>query len=1202
MKKSNRARTRQAQPMRRKKDEGRLTTTEISRLREQKRMRRNAVTAVIGLALMGGGIAMYLSPDASASDEVIVYEMDDSNIVDGLEFTDADFAFGTALDEQAQAEASTPHPDFLSLSEDDARARAEVVSDDDLPADGAYDPTTLLIDMASDTTQDDATALAADLGCEIKTMLSESDGRFGASFSVTVPEGKGALDVYRAALASPKVYHCGFNLIYETMSVQTDDAFILNGADSWSDGIPNEESDLSVSQLGDTSVFDDPDETFVDLNAEGDAGLVLSAESVGGYDTVEDSDESISRWEYKQLDYEKVWHSTKANGRVTVGVVDTGIRASHADLKNLIHNPIVVSDDGKVTEVAANQIEDPSSMGHGTSVAGIIAAQANNRFGISGLSYNARLMPIQLSHNESGTMTAEAVKAAFCYVSEGNKLTNAQRNNVRVLNVSLGLPVDQQRAEGWKKDLTKPLAQLEDSGTLVVVAAGNQNANASVPFLSVPAYDPADNVISVINLEPDASNPDSGAPHRKNTSNYNQPGRHDHEISAPGTNIYSTHNKNDNAYARLTGTSQAAPIVSATAALMFSANPNLTPKQVKQIICDTATDLGVAGWDDETGYGEINPVAAVAKAKEGAQIDQSLNIGKSNSRSLINLKAFINGQEYPAFDYRNVAYEIEYNGLRDNMLETSFHFEGVPSGLEILRRVSDPEYGEEMEDATTGRRYREVRQTVTFLFAGQNAQLTDTNALHGIYAFNIKYDLVTGTMGGEAAANAEGGDEAVAEGTGDLRQEDPVQADFSKVLDGTWVKVTPTGDVITEFDPAKAFVTQKLHVKSYNAVNGDIQIMNLPEGYAASVEAVDEGHVEEQYSRDDIDSDVFRAYVKTCNISISNYTQSQDYPIQLYTEAIDDTTNARSSNLLSAQEHGDVSSGIRTDDASNSGSRNNQARQPMEYQQTTQGVSYVAQSANENFTPYSETPTSDFKELKGMQCMINNKPYKEFQYEKTTYIIQFKLGSTLPMAPSLTNVPAGWAISSSTQSELPQSQKYPFGGKKYTFNVAKGTLSRQYVFVYSLYSSGDGTATQAGAALQQQTTSNTQVQTSDSGTETKTLEVESLTGQQTETVNAANQGGTNGRNGNAGANGSGNASSQGTQGKQTQQPSGVVSESRVDANTGRTITDASPASAFISGGTLTQTGDAVVIASGGIIALASLAGLATAYKRMKLAV
>lgn len=1231
-------------PSRRKKaDDGRMTTAEISRLREQKRIHRHTVTALIGLGLMVGGTVMYFSPHANASDDLVVYEMDDSQIRDMPEFTDADFAFGTTgglSEDLLMAESTntvTPHPDFLSVSQDEATRRSEEASEADLPEDGTYDPNHLLVNMASDSTQDDAVAAISDAGCVVDTMISESDGRFGASFTVSVPDGEDALDIYKRFLANPKVYSCGFNVYLEPASVQTDDTFELDGASDFSDG-NTEEAAVSLTQLEDYGVFDNPEETYGDLNSD---SFEISPESTSRFILQQTEDDpkgdSTNRWEYRHLKYEDVWNVTRSNGRVTVAVIDTGVYANHRDLRDAIFNPIYVDKKGKIKTLTRDECTDPQ--GHGTHVAGIIGATANNRFGTAGISYNARIMPIQLETLDSnGKVSAASLVSAFNHISDTRKadkekgpLNPAQMSNVRVVNVSLGQLADVSNANDlFKKYYAPAMAKLRDSGVLVVAAAGNNTEQAAVPYASFPSYrgdEPCDNLLSVINLEANSSDAVNGKPHRKSSSNYNLPGRRDCEISAPGSNILSTYNTKDNSFTRLTGTSQAAPIVSGTAALMFSANPDLTAAEVKRIIIETADgSIGPSdGFDEETGYGEINPLAAVQKAKSTSKVDDEMNIGKKNSTSLKNITIQINGQSFPTFSYDRIGYDLQYNDMRTSVPETSFKFGNIPTGLTLYRRISDPEMGEEKENAVNNVKYREVNQVITFLFAaappmdewekelkqtlGIDPNLKDeeipadqksaldtelnkklglwnTNGdnLYGIYAFYVRFNIVTGIL---SAEDTSGGD---ATGINDIVAKSEESNVLLDVIKGMELVSAKTRGVIVEFQPELPEKTQYLKVDDPDAVDAGIEVINLPDGWASTVTPDSEGKSDEITPTGE--SEPVEAYTRKYTVTVSNFLESHDYPVVLWAESISASTAGDGA-------VGPMSSAIISSDPSGSSS-----------------TGYDPDAELDSGSPQSTVPTN-YDELKGTKCNINNKPYGDFKFDKTSYVIYFKVGSNLPPQPQLI-LPSGWSLSAAESNQLQKGPKYPYGGTLFTLVVKKNNLSRTYNFAYAFAS--DGSAPTSGSTqgsertvrpqqqqaqqqvAQQQTAATQQAQkpaatsqpvadkpddvvttyvNPDEQQETTTVEIGGFNSQDTQEVNA------------------GNAPVQWkpTDSAGTTTPSGNQATGTNTTNT--PIANTSPLTNFVSGGTLTQTGDAVVIVTGAIISGSSLIGVALARRRMR---
>lgn len=199
--------------------------------------------------------------------------------------------------------------------------------------------------------------------------------------------------------------------------------------------------------------------------------------------------------------------------------------------------------------------------GHGTHVAGIIGAAGNNGRGVSGISWNARIMPLKFISSEGYGVVSDGIEA----------IDYAVRNGARVINASFG---------SYNSSLSERLAidAARQAGVLFVAASGNNGSdNDTAPFY--PASYDLDNIISV--AASDAN--DSLAP----ISNY---GRSSVHIAAPGGMVLSTI---PGGYAYDTGTSMAAPMVSGAASLLLSHDPSLTYLQAKGRILGSADQISL---------------------------------------------------------------------------------------------------------------------------------------------------------------------------------------------------------------------------------------------------------------------------------------------------------------------------------------------------------------------------------------------------------------------------------------------------------------------------------------------------------------------------------------------------------------------------------------------------------------------------------
>ena len=258
---------------------------------------------------------------------------------------------------------------------------------------------------------------------------------------------------------------------------------------------------------------------------------------------------------------------------ITVAVVDTGVDYDHPALKD------------KVTQKADFVSADMSGFtdeGHGTSVAGIIAASAVEEGGMSGVAPGVRLIVARACWADS----AGGSKAVCSSEKLAKGIDFALSNNAQVINLSVGGPRDAL--------IAALIQQAYGSGVTIVAAAGNGGAKGK------PVYPAAMREVIAVSAT-DAED-----------KLYTLSTRGDYvDVAAPGVDILSP--APGGAWQMESGTSQAAAHVSGAVALILQDYPELSPFQIKHLLGSSAVDLGKPGNDPEYGEGRIDVGKALGK-------------------------------------------------------------------------------------------------------------------------------------------------------------------------------------------------------------------------------------------------------------------------------------------------------------------------------------------------------------------------------------------------------------------------------------------------------------------------------------------------------------------------------------------------------------------------------------------------------------
>ncbi len=273
-----------------------------------------------------------------------------------------------------------------------------------------------------------------------------------------------------------------------------------------------------------------------------------------------------SQWGLTKIGLPNAWSITTGSSAITIAIIDTGVQPNHPDLEaKLVPG----------WNVASNIADTSDNNGHGTEVAGAAAAITNNGLSIAGVCWNCMVMPIKVADPE-GVVTTSSIASGVTWAAE---------HGIKVANASFQVT--------GNSTVSSAAQYLWSTGGILITAAGDALGASSNPdnpyILEIGSTDQNDLIYSWSNTGPYV---DLVAPGCGGTL----------EI---GSSIQG-----------VCGTSYSAPIVAGVAALMFSANANITPGQITTMFKQTALTLptGTAGCNNTYGCGLVNALAAVQAA------------------------------------------------------------------------------------------------------------------------------------------------------------------------------------------------------------------------------------------------------------------------------------------------------------------------------------------------------------------------------------------------------------------------------------------------------------------------------------------------------------------------------------------------------------------------------------------------------------
>ena len=261
----------------------------------------------------------------------------------------------------------------------------------------------------------------------------------------------------------------------------------------------------------------------------------------------------------------QAWEITQGDPSVIVAVVDSGIAGDHPDLADALvpgYNFI------------ADNTEAHDDFGHGTQVAGIIAARSNAESGTTGVAPRSRVMPLKVL-DANGEGTAADVAEAIVYAADAG---------TRVITLALGTYAE--------SGVLQAAIEYASARNCLIIAAGGNNGTDELVY---PAAYPQTLAVAALDQFRKPCFFSNRAPYI--------------DIAAPGIDILTT--AKNGGHSELTGTSASAAHVAGLAALLLAVNPALNADTFQAIIRASASDLQTAGWDAETGFGLADCVVAL---------------------------------------------------------------------------------------------------------------------------------------------------------------------------------------------------------------------------------------------------------------------------------------------------------------------------------------------------------------------------------------------------------------------------------------------------------------------------------------------------------------------------------------------------------------------------------------------------------------
>ena len=414
------------------------------------------------------------------------------------------------------------------------------------------------------------------------------------------------------------------NQIKNTLGVVKTETIKLTGAEIWTlSGKTSVETAIATYRNSSTFKYIEPDYIVtkaVTIPNDPGFGQLWGLNNTGQNGGTPDAD----------IDAPEAWDIQTGNPNLVIGVIDTGVDYNHPDLVgNIWTNPGEIAGDGidndnngyiddiRGWDFAYNDNNPSDVDGHGTHVSGTIAGKGNNGVGVTGVAWNAKIMPLKFLNDSGSGSTSNAILAINYATAKGVKLTNNSWGG-----------------GGYSQALYDAINAAGQQGALFIAAAGNDSNNTDI----TPAYPASYNLANIISV--------ASTTRTDSLSYFSNYGLTSVDLGAPGSDIYST--LPNNSYGTYSGTSMASPHVAGAAALVWSQNPTWTAQQVKNTLMNTGDPIAALAGKTVSGkrLNVFNALAAanlpsvtVSVSPATVQEDGATNLVYTFTRTNLNLSS-----------------------------------------------------------------------------------------------------------------------------------------------------------------------------------------------------------------------------------------------------------------------------------------------------------------------------------------------------------------------------------------------------------------------------------------------------------------------------------------------------------------------------------------------------------------------------------